>query len=167
MGTSVIKHHIQTFDEIRRLGLVSHGLDLSSSAMFSGSEEYPTSEATLRILTASLSSALLQLAIAIRVNIYQATLCGLEKRELPWWASLYYKDTSKAENINLKTICDKIIHANSVGKDALPEEVLKGSKMCMQFIGTHKNREWVMDIPVHPFVEYVLALLDEIEGNNA
>lgn len=165
--SSIIEQHVQTFDEIRRIGLICHGLDLSSCEMFSGSQEYRPSKSIQRVLSGALSSGLLHFAIAIRVNIYQSSLMGLEKRDLPWWASLYYKDELKTESINLKTICDKIIHANTVDKSALPAELTRSSKMCMQFVGLHNKREWVMDIPVSSFVEYVFALLDEIESKNA
>jgi hypothetical protein len=135
--------------------------------MFSGSQEYQPSKSIQQVLSASLSSGLLHFAIALRVNIYQSSFKGLEKRDLPWWASLYYKDDLKTESINLKTICDKIIHANTVDKSVLPAELTRGSKMCMQFVGSHNQREWVMDIPVSSFVEYVFASLDEIESKDA
>lgn len=92
---------------------------------------------------------------------------GLEKIDLPWWASLYYKDELKTKSINLKTICDKIIHANAVDKSVLPAEITRGSKTCMQFVGLYNKREWVMDIKVSSFVEHVFALLDKIEGKIA
>ncbi|HLO64939.1 MAG TPA: hypothetical protein VK165_18410 [Azonexus sp.] len=165
--SNIIDQHVQTFDEIRRIGLICHGLDLSSCEMFSGSQEYRPSKSIQRVLSGSLSSGLLHFAIAIRVNIYQSSLMGLETTDLPWWASLYYKDELKTKPINLKTICDKIIHANTVDKSVLPAELTRGSKMCMQFVGLHNKREWVMDIPVSSFVEYVFALLDEVESKNA
>lgn len=165
--STIIEQHIQTFDEIRRTGLICHGLDLSSCEMFSGSQEYQPSDSIQRVLSGSLSSGLLHFAIAIRVNIYQSSLMGFEKIDLPWWASLYYKDELKRELINLKTICDKIIHANTVDKSVLPVDITRGSKMCMQFVGLHNKREWVMDIPISSFVEYVFALLDKIEKKNA
>lgn len=90
---------------------------------------------------------------------------GVEKRLLPWWASFYYKDEMKNRSIDLKTVCDKIIHADTVDKSVFPAQVTGDSKMCMHFIGLHHNkREWVLDIPVSWFVEYVFALLDEIES---
>lgn len=167
MVKTLIEKHVQTFDEIRRIGLICHGLELSGSEIFSDAKEFKPSDATLKILQQSLSSRLLQLAIAIRVNIYQSTLRGLEKRKLPWWASYYYRDENIIKEIDLKTICDKIIHANTVDKSVLPSSLLKDGKMCMHFIGTHYGREWTMDFPVDSLVEYVLRLLDEVEGENA
>jgi hypothetical protein len=91
---------------------------------------------------------------------------GMEKRPLPWWASFYYKDEMKNLSIDLKTVCDKIVHADTVDKSALPAQIAGDSKVCMHFIGLqHNKREWVMDIPVSWFVEYVFALLDEIESH--
>lgn len=162
--SSIIEQHVQTFDEIRRIGLICHGLDLSSCQLFSCSQEYQPSSSIQRVLSGSLSSGLLHFAIAIRVNIYQSSLMGIEKRLLPWWASFYYKDEMKSQSIDLKTVCDKIIHANTVDKSVLPAQLTRDSKTCMHFIGLHKKREWVMDIPVSWFVEYVFALLDEIES---
>lgn len=89
---------------------------------------------------------------------------GVEKKPLPWWATFYYKDEMKNRPIDLKTVCDKIIHANTVDKSVLPSQLTGDGKMCMQFIGLHQTREWVMDIPVSWFVEYVFGLLDEIES---
>jgi hypothetical protein len=165
--TSIIEQHVQTFDEIRRSGLICHGLDLSIGEIFSDTKDVQPSKATQSVLKTSLSTNLLHLAIAIRVNIYQSSLRGLENRELPWWASMYYTDEMRSGPINLKTICDKIIHANSVDKSVLPSSISNGSKVCMHFVGTHNKREWVMDIPIDLFVEYVLGLLDEIERTDA
>jgi len=165
--TTIIQQHVQTFDEIRRLGLICHGLDLSSEEIFSDKKKTQPSVATRRVLETSLSSGLLNLAIAIRVNIYQSSLNGLEKQDFPWWASLYFSDEMKIRPINLKTICDKIIHANQVGKDILPSSLTKESKTCMHFVGTHKGREWIMDFPIHEFVEHILGILDEVENATA
>lgn len=92
---------------------------------------------------------------------------GFEKKHMPWWASLYYKDEMKNQSIDLKTVCDKIIHANTVDKSVLPAHLTGDSKPCMHFVGLHKRREWVMDIPVSWFVEYVFALLDEIDSKES
>lgn len=165
--SSIIEQHVQTFDEIRRIGLTCHGLDLSSCQLFSGSQEYQPSRSIQRVLSGSLSSGLLHFAIAIRVNIYQSSLMGFEKKHMPWWASLYYKDEMKNQSIDLKTVCDKIIHANTVDKSVLPAHLTGDSKPCMHFVGLHKRREWVMDIPVSWFVEYVFALLDEIDSKES
>lgn len=89
---------------------------------------------------------------------------GVEKRLMPWWAFFYYSDEMKNQSIDLKTVCDKIIHANTVDKSVLPAQLTRDTKTCMHFIGLHRKREWVMDIPVSWFVEYVFALLDEIES---
>lgn len=163
--SSIMEQHVQTFDEIRRIGLICHGLDLSSCQLFSGSQEYKPSNSIQRVLSGSLSSGLLHFAIAIRVNIYQSSLMGAEKRPLPKWACFYYKDEMRNQSIDLKTVCDKIIHADTVDKFVLPAHTTTSdSKMCMHFIGWHQKREWVMDIPVSWFVEFVFALLDEIES---
>lgn len=163
--SSIIEQHIQTFDEIRRIGLICHGLDLSSCQLFSCSQEYQPSTSIQRVLSGSLSSGLLHFAIAIRVNIYQSSLRGFEKRLLPRWASFYFTDEMAFKPINLKDVCDKIIHADTVEKSVLPVQLTGGSKMCMHFTGvTHnKKQKWAMDIPVSWFVEYVFALLDELE----
>lgn len=167
MSTTIIERHVQTFDEIRRVCLMCHGLDLSGSELFSDKKEFELSEATRNVLRNTLSGSLLQLAIAVRVNIYQSSFDGLEKRKLPWWASWYYMDENQIKEADLKTICDKIIHADRVDKSVLPSLLSENGKMCMHFVGSHHGRKWIMDFPVDEFVEYLLCLLDEVENDNA
>src|SRR5690606_1949398 len=100
----------QDFGEIRRLCLICHGLDLSTSTLSSESSTWTLSEATNTVLQNLVSSTLLHLAVAIRTNLYQNNITGSDiLLENSAW--LYYDKELVEKPATLKQVCDKIIHA--------------------------------------------------------
>lgn len=89
-----------------------------------------------------------------------------EAEELPWWASIYDKIDLIIRPISLKSVCDKIIHADVVGKSAAPNSLIDDAIICMHFEGTHGRKNWVMDLPLGSFMEYVLNFLDKAQPFN-
>ncbi len=119
-----------------------------------------------------LSGSLLNLAVSIRVNLYQD---NFENELIPLSslaASILTEDNLEYKEITIKDVCDKIIHADSVTKPIISNEHLdKDHHVCIQFKGKHHKRFWTMDICLDLFAEHVLSMLDKLENeremNNA
>lgn len=161
----IIDRHRQDFNEVRRLCLLCHGLDLSSSSLFTKSTYKSASENTKSVLHSMLSSSLLNLSVAIRINIYQGNLQGQDE-PLDTLSAGFYEDKELiVKPITIKDVCDKIIHADSVTKPILPAELLEDDvKITFQFKGVHRKAAWTLDLCLETFTESVLQLLDRIES---
>jgi len=164
----LISRHRQDFNEIRRLSLICHGIDFTTSSFSSDNCRLKITENLESALQNLISSSLLNLAVAIRVNLYQEAISN-PNIELPESSWLYYDKELIDRPATLKQVCDKIIHADTVAKPVLPEGLWKGdSKIAIQFKGVEfGKKEWTLNIVLERFTEDVLNLLDEIEAKNA
>ena len=110
---------------------------------------------------------MLNLAVAIRVNIYQGKM-GEEGMVSLSNCAFYYDDEKLVEeDITIKDVCDKIIHADTISKEAISPEILGDSKMTMQLKGKYHGRPWTLDLSIEHFTEAVLNYLDQLEVNHA
>ncbi|MDO3381201.1 hypothetical protein [Gilvimarinus algae] len=156
----------QDFSEIRRLCLVCHGLDLSTSALSSDLSTWVLSEATNSALQNLVSSTLLHLAIAIRTNLYQKRIKGSDIR-LENSAWFYYDEELIERPATLKQVCDKIVHADTFSKSIYPKEFAdRADKIATQIRGAEHNRKaWTMNLVLDLLAEDILSMLDQIEAN--
>ncbi|MEO9524669.1 hypothetical protein [Marinobacter alexandrii] len=154
----------QDFNEIRRLCLICHGLDLSTSTLSTEYSTWKLSEPTNITLQTLVSSTLLHLAIALRTNLYQKSIKGSDiLLERSAW--LYYDKELKEAPATLKQVCDKIIHADTFSKSRYPGHLSSHEdKIATQIRGTEQNRKaWTMNLVIDLLAEDILALLDDIE----
>lgn len=163
----IFGRHRQDLNEVRRLCLICHGLDLTSDKLFSDSTYNNSSESTKVVFQNLVSGTLLNLAAAIRINIYQGIFQGQERHHLAHCGFYYDDEELVAKDFTIKDVCDKIIHAESISKEAFPPEVLRGAKVVMQLKGTHQGRRWTLDLSIELFTEAVLNYLDDIEATYA
>ena len=163
---SIIEQHRQDFNEIRRLCLICHGLDLTSKSLFTDSTYDGRSTDTEIVLQNMISGGLLNLAVALRINIYQKKLTGYSDENISSCVFYYEEPDLISELITIKDVCDKIIHADSVSLDALPKEITGDAKPCMQLKGTYRKKEWTLDISLELFTEAVLNFLDKLENEH-
>ena len=159
----IFGHHKQVFNEIRRLCLICHGLDLTTSSLSSPTSRLVLSEEVEDTLHNLVSSNLLSLVIAIRINIYQNVIVQ-PHLELPESAWLYYDDKLVEQPATLKQICDKIIHADVFSK-AVPNKntIDPEYKIAVQFKGVEFTKAWTLNVVLERFIEDVLSLLDGLE----
>jgi hypothetical protein len=157
----VLDKHKQDFNEVRRLCLICHGLDLTSSNLFTSSVP---SVQTKSVLHSLLSSSLLHLAISIRINLYQGAIKN-SKEPLDIITADYYEDLELiSQQTTIKDICDKIIHADTVTKPIVPKGLLEPEvKIAFQFKGTNRKEAWTLNLCLDLFTERVLSILDEME----
>lgn len=161
----IFGHHKQDFNEIRRLCLICHGLDLTSSSLSSTTSRLVMSESVENTLHNLVSSNLLSLVIAIRVNLYQSII-DQPNLELPDSAWLYYDAKLIEQPATLKQVCDKIIHADSFSKTMPPYGLIDHEcKIAVQFKGVEFKKAWTLNVVLECFVEDILSLLDSIEQN--
>lgn len=154
----------QDFSEIRKLCLICHGLDLSTSTLSSESSTWKLSDSTNTVLQNLVSSTLLHLAVAIRTNLYQDNIKGSDII-LANSAWLYYDKELIEKPATLKQVCDKIIHAKTFSKSKFPKEfAIDADKIATQIRGTEQNRKaWTMNLVLDLFAEDILTMLDEFE----
>ncbi len=162
----ILEKHKQDFAEVRRLCLLCHGLDLTSSNLFTGSTYTNPSDQTKSVLHSLLSSSLLNLAVSIRVNLYQGLI---ENKTIPLeaMAADYYEDSELiTKSVTIKDVCDKIIHADTVKKPVFPEGLLAHDViLTFQLKGMCRKKTWTLNLCLELFTEGVLILLDEIENS--
>lgn len=160
----ILDKHKQDFDEIRRICLQCHGLDLTSNKLFTDSTYTASSGRTKSVLHSMLSSSLLNLAVSIRVNLYQGSI-GNRSIPLETMAADFYEDNELiTKSVTIKDVCDKIIHAESVTKSAFPKGLLpQDTKNTFQLKGANRKKAWTLNLCLELFVESILMLLDEIE----
>ncbi|MCG9714262.1 hypothetical protein L1D29_15755 [Shewanella insulae] len=159
----IFGYHKQSFNEIRRLCLVCHGLDLTTSSISSPGSRLVISKDLEDILHNLVSSNLLSLVIAIRVNLYQNVICQPDL-ELPESSWLYYDEQLVERPATLKQVCDKIIHADSFLKTVPPNGLIEPDcKIAVQFKGVEFKKAWTLNVILERFVEDILSLLDSLE----
>jgi hypothetical protein len=156
--------HRQDYSEIRKLCLVCHGLDLTGDKLFSDSTYGNGNELTKDIFNSTLSGFLLNLAIAIRVNIYQNNFGRHKDHFINHCGGIYDKDELQIAHLTIKDVCDKIIHADYFLKEAYPPDQFGKCKMCIQMKGSYQKRKWIMDLSIELFSEAVLNYLDSLEN---
>jgi len=164
----IFTKHRQDFNEVRRLCLICHGLDLTTSSFSTTESRLQPTDQVETVLQNLVSSNLLGLAIAIRVNLYQGTITQ-PNIELPESAWLYFDKELVSMPATLKQVCDKIIHADSVTKPIIPSSMVGAdTKITIQFKGVEfKKKAWTLNIVLERFAEDILNLLDEIESQKA
>lgn len=165
----LISNHKVDFNEIRRLALICHGLDLTTSSFSKGESKIVLSESLENSLQLLLSSNLLNLAIAIRVNIYQSNISSTHFK-LKEGATIYYDDASPLVEFpaTLKQVCDKIIHADSVEKLFYPKNFVPADcKIALQFKGKEHNKTWTLNLALEVFAEQIFKILDDLETEKA
>lgn len=164
----ILSKHRQDIGEIRRLCLICHGLDHSTSSVSSSQSRLRLSENLDASLQYLISSSLLSLAIALRINLYQGAIDkpNLELTDSSW---LYFDDELISRPATIKQVIDKIIHADTVAKPVLPSDMWDGdTKIAIQFKGSEfRKKAWTLNIVLERFAEDVLGLLDEIKAQNA
>jgi len=165
---NLISKHRQDFNEIRRLCLICHGIDFTTSNFSSGNCRLKLTENLESALQNLISSSLLNLAVAIRVNLYQKSISN-RNLQLPESSWIYYGKELIERPATLKKVCDKIIHADTVAKPVFPESHWKRDcKIAIQFKGVEfGSKDWTLNIVLERFAEDVLNLLDEIEDKNS
>ena len=164
--TEIFSEHRQSYNEIRRLALLCHGLDLTSTNLNDGSCQYPIGESAKEILHEQISCNLLALAVSLRVNFYQKQLLNLAAYDVRDYAGMYWKDVMFIDKTTVKDVCDKIIHADVFSKSVLPKAVSNGAYPTIQMQGELRGRKWTLDLCVAVFCEKVLHLLEDIERKN-
>jgi len=164
----LMSRHRQDFSELRRLCLICHGIGFTTSSFSSDDCRLKITENLESALQNLISSSLLSLAVAVRVNLYQEAISN-PNIELPGSSWLYFDKELIDRPATLKQVCDKIIHADAVAKPVLPEGLWKGdSKIAIQFKGVEpRKKAWTLNIALESFAEDILNLLDEIEAKNA
>jgi len=162
--SEIFGQHRQDLNEVRRLCLICHGLDLTSDKLFSDSTYNEKLSITRGIFQNLVSSSILSLAVSIRINLYQNNFKDIANVDLSHCAHYYSHSNMKQKEISIKDVCDKIIHANDFFKNAFPKELNLGEhKVWSQFNGVHRKENWTLNISVEHFVEAVLNYLDVIE----
>ncbi|MCQ8850038.1 hypothetical protein NQT74_15725 [Alteromonas stellipolaris] len=161
----ILGKHRQDFDEIRRLCLICHGLDYTTSSFSDDEKGLRLSNSLSSAVESLISSNLLSLAIALRVNIYQKVI-KFPNYELGKSSSLYYDNELVERAATLKQVIDKIIHADEVLKPIVPDSLRNNPlKIAIQFKGTEFGRKkWTMNVILEKFAEEILLLLDEHEA---
>ena len=162
----ILDKHKQDFNEVRRLCLLCHGLDLTSSNLFTGSTYTAPSDQTKSVLHSMLSSSLLNLAVSIRINLYQGSIQNIPIPLATMAANFYEDDELITKCVTIKDVCDKIVHADSVTKPAFPEGLLdRDVKIPFQLKGMNRKNTWTMNLCLDLFAETVLTLLDEVDNS--
>lgn len=148
--------------DIRSLAIQCHALDCEFDALFNSSTICGYSDRTYNVYTRLLSTALLNLAISIRVTLNDhlayrdrasgVSNCGLFDGAGP------YNDGS----FSFKDVCDKIIHADEIIRPI--EAGTQGA--CCTLRGAHRGRPWDFGLGVRIFSEYVLKWCDEIDAES-
>ena len=162
--TEIFSQHRQSGSEIRRLALLCHGLDLTSTNLNDGTSQFQVGESTREVLHEQISCNLLALAIALRVNFYQKKLISIANCDVRQYAGMYWNDELVLTKTTVKDVCDKIIHADVFQKSVLPNEMTMGAYATIQMQGSRGKREWTLNLCVALFCENVLSLLEEAES---
>jgi hypothetical protein len=133
--------------------------------LFNASTYDASSEATKAVFQNLVSGTLLNLAVAIRVNIYQGKLPNHQENCPLTHCGFYYDNEEMfCKEFTIKDVCDKIIHADTFSKEAFPPKMLGNAKMTIQLKGTHQSRLWTLDLSIELFTEAVLNYLDTLEA---
>ena len=159
----ILGKHKQSFDLIRSLAITCHALDLSGDHLFLTGTYNRKPSRTKEICDELLSTSLLNLAVALRTNIYQGSLT-VDTRD--YFTHCGFLDVGGEGNMtpvrfSLKDVCDKIIHADTIFRELLDEP--SGPSRSVTIIqGSYKGNKWEMSLSVELFCEAILNWLDGI-----
>jgi len=161
----VLGVHKQPFNLIRSNAIICHALDLSSHRLFLNSTYNNKKNEVKELYDVLLSTHLLQLAVAIRINIYQGLTCdGISSYVMHCGFLDITKDgKEETKEFSIKDVCDKIIHAKKIERKIGDCDKNNGSSSVMMLQGTHYGKQWNCSLSVNLFCEAVLNWLDDIE----
>ncbi|MFT6634211.1 hypothetical protein [Alcanivorax sp.] len=157
--TKMFSQHKQSIGEIRRLALLCYGLDVGSTKLKDGSSMLELDPLSEEVLHEQISCHLLSLAVALRVNFYQKNLMDLAKHDVRHYAGMYWEDEYAIVETTIKDVCDKIMHADIFSKSVAPHKFSNGAYATIQMQGTHRKRNWILDLSVALFCEKLLHLI--------
>ncbi|MBK8101413.1 MAG: hypothetical protein IPK26_30390 [Planctomycetes bacterium] len=150
-------------DHIRSLAIQCHALDLQFDRLFNGATICGYSDRIYQTYNRLFSTALLNLAISIRVSLnrdpeYTATSGGI-------LACGLFDDAGPHDDgrFSIKDVCDKLIHAEQITKPIEPG----ASGVGCELVGRHHKRQWRFGLGVQILTEWVLAWLDRIDNRSA
>ncbi len=152
--------HRQPAAFIRELAITCHALDLSATSLFYAGTYAPGTAKTQSAYYDLLSRNLLHLALAVRTNLYQGALQDSDESFLSpcGFLDVRSKERDETRPFTIKDVCDKIIHADSVGRLVnRPEE----ARTVLELTGKQRSENWTLSISVEMFCEYVLRWLDD------
>ncbi len=161
--SEIFGQHRQDLNEVRRLCLICHGLDLTSDKLFSDSTYDERLDVTRGVFQNLVSSSLLSLAVSIRINLYQDNLKNSNDVDLSGCGIFYEHQEMRTKPFMIKHVCDKIIHADEIYKEASPSRIFSESKLLTQFKGKYNGKGWTMDLSIEHFTEAVLNYMDKLE----
>jgi hypothetical protein len=145
-------------DDIRALAIKCHAFDVQFDLLFNGPTICGSTDRIRRTYNRLLSTALLKLAIAIRVSLAEEPEYVSIGMVEP--AAIFLEDGSRSNRrFSVKDICDKLIHADRIYKPTEPGVRGAGCELA----GHHRGQKWVLGLGVRVFCEYVLRWLDELE----
>jgi hypothetical protein len=160
----ILGKHKQSLDLIRSLAITSHALDLSAEHLFVSGTYNNKGPFVKEIYDGLLSTHLLQLAVAIRTNIYQGLLEGDSEKFVTHCGFLDIEDGEKERTVpfSIKDVCDKIIHADKISRELSDESVGSGRSVTV-ILGSRGKEKWKMSISIELFCEAVLNWLDDVD----
>ena len=146
-------------DHIRSLAIQCHALDLQFDLLFNDSTICGYSDRIYETYNRLLSTALLNLAVSIRVSLNGEPL--YKSRESGIGACGLFEDDGPHGDgsFSIKDVCDKLIHADQIRKPIEPG--VRGAGC--QLIGFYQRKQWELGLGVQILAEWVLKWLDEID----
>lgn len=161
----ILGKHKQSFALIRSLAIMCHALDVSAHRLFVHSTYEGKSDLVKEAYDELLSTKLLQLAIAIRINIYQNP--DINKDTDDFMSPCGILDIGEGENqrsseFSIKDVCNKIIHATEIFREIEPRDVSTKCETVTILRGICKNEKWDLGISINMFCESILNWLDEL-----
>ena len=150
-------------DHIRALAIQCHALDLQFDRLFNSETICGYSDRIYQTFNRLLSTALLNLAVSIRVSLskepeYTSLSSGIDACGL-------FTDTGPHGNgsFSIKDVCDKLIHADRIWKPLEPG--VRGAGCTLD--GRHHGKPWQFGLGVQILGEWVLKWVDEIDDRTA
>jgi hypothetical protein len=158
----LLGRHVQPVATIRELAILCHALDESAQTLFYSGTYSNRFSATKAVYDALLSRNLIHLAIAIRTNLYQGSLQdpGASHVTHCGFLDVATKGQTVTRPFTIKDVCDKIIHANTVGRQLnRPDE----ARTVLELTGEQRGEPWRLDVSIELFSAAVLNWLDDVE----
>jgi len=159
----ILGKHKQSLALIRSVAITCHALDLSAEHLFVSGTYNNKGSFVKEIYDGLLSTHLLQLAVAIRTNIYQGLSDGNTENYVSHCGFLDLDGGEKQTTVSfsIKDVCDKIIHADEISREL---DATVGSAGSITVIrGSRDKKKWEMSISIELFCEAVLNWLDDID----
>lgn len=157
-------YHVISDDEIRKLAIEVIALDRGAYSLFAHLGSTQKTQASVLAYEELFASCVIRLAIAVRIRLDQ----NYSDNALPFFGICPVEievepkagPRSVVPNITLRKVCDKVIHAEWVERDA---EDTSDSAMTT-YMGSGKpsvGGTWTMRLSVATFAEAVLVWLDD------